>query len=101
MGAIRQIVRREFREIQHPSGEYSVTRLITAFLSSRRQPVPHYQRKSEPLPDDARSWVDTADRYAHLGADPLQQATNMIGERIAAAMQGKSAKVVELPGRKR
>lgn len=43
----------------------------------------------------------TTARYAHLAADPLQQATNMIGERIAAAMKGKSAEVVELPGSKR
>ena len=38
----------------------------------------------------------TTARYALLAADPLQQATNMIGERIAAAMKGKSGKVVEL-----
>ncbi len=47
------------------------------------------------------SQADTTARYAHLAADPLQQATNMIGERIAAAMKGKSADVVELPGLKR
>ncbi len=38
----------------------------------------------------------TTARYAHLAADPLQEASNMIGERIAAAMKGKSGKVVEL-----
>ena len=43
----------------------------------------------------------TTARYAHLAADPLKQATDMIGERIAAAMKGKSADVVELPGLKR
>ncbi len=43
----------------------------------------------------------TTARYAHLAADPLQQATKMIGEHIAAAMKGKSGELVELPGRKR
>ncbi len=40
----------------------------------------------------------TTARYAHLAADPLQQATNMIGEHIAAAMKGKST---DVPGLKR
>ncbi len=30
----------------------------------------------------------TTQRYAHLAADPLRQATNMIGKRIAAAIMG-------------
>ncbi len=32
-------------------------------------------------------------RYAHLSADPMRAAADAIGERIAAAMRGKSAKV--------
>jgi len=43
----------------------------------------------------------TTQRYAHLAADPLKQATDLIGERIAAAMRGKSGEVVELNGIKR
>ena len=43
----------------------------------------------------------TTARYAHLAADPLKQATKLIGERIAAAMNGESGKVVELNGSKR
>lgn len=43
----------------------------------------------------------TTARYAHLAADPLKQATDMIGERIAAAMNGESGEVVELNGSKR
>ena len=31
----------------------------------------------------------------------VAEGTNMIGDRIAAAMKGKSAEVVELPGSKR
>lgn len=38
----------------------------------------------------------TTARYAHLAADPLKQATDLIGQRIAAAMAGKSAEVVPL-----
>ncbi len=38
----------------------------------------------------------TTQRYAHLAADPLKQAADMIGERIRAAMNGKSGEVVEL-----
>jgi integrase len=38
----------------------------------------------------------TTQRYAHLAADPLKQATEMVGRRIAAAMAGKSADVVEI-----
>ncbi|MCZ6467356.1 MAG: tyrosine-type recombinase/integrase, partial [Alphaproteobacteria bacterium] len=38
----------------------------------------------------------TTQRYAHLAADPLKQAADMIGERIRAAINGKSGEVVEL-----
>jgi integrase len=38
----------------------------------------------------------TTARYAHLAVDPLKQATNLIGGRIAAAMNsGKTAEIVE------
>ena len=43
----------------------------------------------------------TTMRYAHLAADPLKQAADMIGKRIAAAMRGESGEVVELSGAKR
>ncbi len=43
----------------------------------------------------------TTQRYAHLAADPLKQAADMIGERIRAAMNGKSGEVVELNKSKR
>ncbi len=43
----------------------------------------------------------TTQRYAHLAADPLKQAVDMIGERIRAAMNGKSGEVVELNRSKR
>lgn len=38
----------------------------------------------------------TTQRYAHLAADPLKQAADMIGERIRAAINGKSGEVVPL-----
>ena len=38
----------------------------------------------------------TTARYAHLAADPLKQATDMIGGRIAAAMKGESAELVRM-----
>jgi integrase len=42
----------------------------------------------------------TTQRYAHLAADPLKQANDLIGSRIAAAMKGSSgAEVVTLPKR--
>jgi integrase len=41
----------------------------------------------------------TTQRYAHLSADPLKQASDLIGQRIAAAMRGNSAQVVELSKR--
>lgn len=43
----------------------------------------------------------TTQRYAHLAADPLKQAADMIGERIRAATNGKSGDVVELNRSKR
>ena len=43
----------------------------------------------------------TTARYAHLAADPLKQAADMIGGRIAAAMRGENGEVVELNGTKR
>ncbi len=40
-------------------------------------------------------------RYAHLAADPLKQATDMIGRRIAAAMEPDgNGEVVEMPNRR-
>jgi integrase len=43
----------------------------------------------------------TTQRYSHLSADPLKQATDMIGQRIAAAMTGRAGKVVSLGKAKR
>ncbi len=41
----------------------------------------------------------TTARYAHLAADPLKQANEMIGGRIDAAMKGESAELVRMkPG---
>ncbi len=34
------------------------------------------------------SQPQTTARYAHLGADPLRRATNVIGHRLAASMSG-------------
>jgi hypothetical protein len=42
----------------------------------------------------------TTSRYAHLDADPLRRAVDIIGGQIAAAMEGKRADVVQLHGRK-
>ncbi len=44
---------------------------------------------------------ETTQRYAHLAADPLKAAADLIGERIAAAMKGGGATVVDFkkPGR--
>ena len=39
----------------------------------------------------------TTQRYSHLADDPLRQANDMIGERIAAAMERKTAEVVSFP----
>lgn len=41
----------------------------------------------------------TTARYAHLAADPLRQANDIIGERLAAAMRHKKAEVIGLPRR--
>lgn len=38
--------------------------------------------------------ASTTQRYAHLDADPLRRASNAIGGRIAAALEGKRGKVV-------
>ena len=38
----------------------------------------------------------TTQRYAHLAADPLREANEAIGMRIAAAMKGKRARVVRI-----
>ena len=32
----------------------------------------------------------TTQRYAHLAADPLKQASDLIGRRMAAAMRGEA-----------
>ena len=37
----------------------------------------------------------TTQRYAHLADDPLRQASEAIGRKIAAAMKGESAEVIE------
>jgi len=42
----------------------------------------------------------TTARYAHLADDPIRAANEAIGEKIAAAMKGKSGEVVEMPKRK-
>jgi len=43
----------------------------------------------------------TTQRYAHLDTDPLRRASEMIGSRIAAALDGKHAgSVVQLKGRR-
>jgi integrase len=45
------------------------------------------------------SQSSTTERYAHLADDPVRQAADAIGGRIAAALAGKSAEVVPLhPG---
>jgi integrase len=45
--------------------------------------------------------ASTTERYAHLADDPVRQAADAIGGRIAAALAGKSAEVVPLhPGRR-
>jgi integrase len=46
--------------------------------------------------------ASTTQRYAHLDADPLRRASETIGGRIAAALDGKrGGTVVELKGRRR
>ena len=41
--------------------------------------------------------TQTTARYAHLAADPLKAAAELVGSRIAAAMAGTKNTVVELP----
>jgi integrase len=40
------------------------------------------------------SQASTTQRYAHLDNDPLRRATEQIGRRIAAALEGKRSAVV-------
>jgi integrase len=42
------------------------------------------------------SQASTTERYAHLADDPVRQAADAIGSRIAAALSGKSAEVLAL-----
>jgi len=42
------------------------------------------------------SQPQTTARYAHLADDPIRAASEAVGARIAAAMQGKSGEVVPL-----
>ena len=44
--------------------------------------------------------ISTTERYSHLAPNPVKAANEMIGERIAAAMQGESGEVVELEKRR-
>ena len=39
----------------------------------------------------------TTERYSHLGADPMRQAAEMIGRKIAAAFGGRRSEIVPLP----
>ena len=45
--------------------------------------------------------AQTTARYAHLSADPVKRAVDTVTSDIAAAMNGKSAEVVEVNGAKR
>jgi integrase len=45
--------------------------------------------------------ASTTARYAHLSDDPVRQAADAIGGRIASALAGKSAEVVPLHGQRR
>ena len=45
--------------------------------------------------------ASTTERYSHLAADPVKAANEMIGERIAAAMRGDDAEVVDLEQRRK
>ena len=40
--------------------------------------------------------ASTTERYAHLADDPLRQAADTVGNRIAAALAGKTAQIVPL-----
>ena len=39
----------------------------------------------------------TTQRYAHLAVDPVKQAVEQIGVKIAAALKGETAEVIEMP----
>lgn len=41
----------------------------------------------------------TTQRYAHLDADPMHRAANLIGDQLAAAMERKTADVIDIAGR--
>jgi integrase len=41
----------------------------------------------------------TTQRYSHLDADPMHRAADIIGNQIAAAMEGKRADVVDIKSR--
>ena len=43
--------------------------------------------------------AQTTQRYAHLAADPVKEATEKVSNQIAAAMKGEAGEVVSLPGR--
>jgi integrase len=43
----------------------------------------------------------TTARYSHLDADPMRRAADIIGNQIAAAMEGKSAEVVQIESGRR
>jgi integrase len=45
--------------------------------------------------------AQTTARYSHLAADPMLQASEIIGQRIAAALEGRKAKVRKLEKRVR
>ncbi|MBN1630993.1 MAG: tyrosine-type recombinase/integrase [Thermoleophilia bacterium] len=46
--------------------------------------------------------VSTAERYSHLSRGPVQDAADRVSGDLAAAMRGKSGKVVDMKeGRKR
>ena len=40
--------------------------------------------------------ASTTERYSHLIGDPMREAANLIGSRIAATMDGKQAEVILL-----
>jgi hypothetical protein len=40
-----------------------------------------------------------ANTYAHLDADPMRRAADLIGSQIAAAMEGNVADLIPLRGR--
>jgi integrase len=44
------------------------------------------------------SQPSTTARYSHLDADPLRRAADIIGNQIAAAMEGKRGEVIPIKG---